>query len=153
MNILVCGVLGSVTSSIVTLLIYLITHHNNIKTYHVITNENIFDEMKDINILESNNFWKVYPFINRFDVVILCTTDCSSQVCKTSNQIMKYNQNVQCWKLFSTLTLKYEEFGYLEIMKLFNVLDIPICCEKIHLVYDKMDKMDKMDTIKKNMLL
>ena len=73
----------------------------------------------------STHFWKVYPHLKRFGVIMLCVRDCR-YICGSLGEMAKYCQDVQCWNIFSQFNLKYELYGPEQIMDIAALLHIPM---------------------------
>lgn len=135
-KVLICGPVESGTARIHQLVINMVESNNltiNVMTDWTNTATTIsssstslvpFDEDNyDYHIYESTNFWKMYNYIQLFDIVILCVKD-SRDMCET--YMHTYIQNFQCWSIFSDMTLKYELYGPKQIFEISNLLQLPI---------------------------
>lgn len=138
MKVLICGPSNSGSTRILRVVMYMAKSKNLklnlIKEYQ---HEKSFDNDCDMHVYECNNFWKVYPSIKLFDVVILCVRDCR-YVCHTLTEMMDYVQYIQCWNIFSSLTLKYEMYGPEQIMDISKLLHIPITYDDLISILEKV---------------
>ena len=140
MNILVCGSSNSGCERILRLIIHIFKNKN--RPLHVIQN---YRKDSSVNELSKNsstvclctNFWDVYTDIKQFDHVILCIRDCRT-ICKSISEMIKYCEHVQCWSIFSHLTLKYELYGPSQIKDITNRLNLPFTHGDIISLVDKV---------------
>lgn len=141
MNILICGSSNSGCERILRLIIHIFKNKN--MPLHVIQNYQKDSSVKELSKNESStvclctHFWDVYTDIKQFDHVILCIRDCRT-ICKSISEMIKYCEQVQCWNIFSHVTLKYELYGPSQIKEITNRLNLPFTHGDIISLVDKV---------------
>lgn len=141
MNILICGSSNSGCERILRLIIHIFKNKN--MPLHVIQNYQKYSSVKELSKNESStvclctHFWDVYTDIKQFDHVILCIRDCRN-ICKSISEMIKYCEQVQCWNIFSDVTLKYELYGPSQIKEITNRLNLPFTHGDIISLVDKV---------------
>lgn len=141
MNILICGSSNSGCERILRLIIHIFKIKN--MPLHIIQNYQKDSSVKELSKNESStvclctHFWDVYTDIKQFDHVILCIRDCRT-ICKSISEMIKYCEHVQCWSIFSHVTLKYELYGPSQIKEITNRLNLPFTHGDIISLVDKV---------------
>ena len=142
MKVLICGPPNSGSTRILRVVINMARSKNlKVNVIKEYKHEASFLNDYDLNVYECVNFWEVYPSIRFFDVVIFCIRDIR-YVCSTIIETAEYLQNVQCWNIFASLTVKYEMYGPEQVMNISNLLQIPITYD------DLIDLLEKVRIIR-----
>ena len=154
MNILICGSLHSGCERILRLIIHIFKQKelplNVIQNYQknntsIQSMKNTSNDHKVSTVCVCTNFWDVYSDIKEFDHVITCIRDCRT-ICNTVPEMIKYCEGIQCWNIFSNVTLKYELYGPSQIIEITQRLELPFNYTEIIEFLEKV----RITTIKEN---
>jgi len=114
-NILICGYHKDCGFDITKFIILDIVNSNKFRCFTI----------NEINIDTSDNFFDVYGSLRYYDYVILCRRNVLD-ITTDSYTIGKYLEQYNCWTLFASVVLGYEESVetlYNKLNRLFNKLD------------------------------
>ena len=114
-NILICGYHQNCGFDTIKVIILDLVNNNKFRFFT--TNE--------INIETSDNFFNIYTSLQYYDYIILCRRNVLDITTESFN-INKYLEQYNCWTLFASIIVGYEEsieVLYNRLFNLFNKLD------------------------------
>ena len=114
-NIMICGYHKNCGFDIVKLIILDLINNNKFRCFTI----------SEVNIDTSDSFFDVYASLKYYDYVILCRRNVLD-ITTDSYTISKYLEQYNCWTLFASTIVGYEEsveILYNRLYDLFNKLD------------------------------